>query len=203
MYLPRRCTAATWRPSSDSRGGRRFSRPRWRRARSAPPFCPRACSSRKETSAATSGSSGTPQMWHMAARAGASRDRDRVRATVIGWTPQRGGPREHQGTAGSRRCGVPAVLRGWPRWPWWERPCLAACARAGPLDVVAGVRPGPRRRPTVPSDHDDHRAPLPVTPVQWSPCGGDRQCGSVTVPLNYSNPEGPTIQIAVERRPAQ
>jgi pimeloyl-ACP methyl ester carboxylesterase len=42
----------------------------------------------------------------------------------------------------------------------------------------------------------------PVTPVQWTPCG-DLQCGSVTVPLDYSRPNGPTIQIAVARHPAE
>jgi pimeloyl-ACP methyl ester carboxylesterase len=44
--------------------------------------------------------------------------------------------------------------------------------------------------------------PLPVTPVQWSGCGYGLQCGSVTVPLDYSHPQGTTIQIAVERHPA-
>ena len=42
----------------------------------------------------------------------------------------------------------------------------------------------------------------PVSPVAWSGCGNDLQCGSVTVPLDYSRPDGRTIQIAVERRPA-
>ncbi len=45
-------------------------------------------------------------------------------------------------------------------------------------------------------------APLPVTPVQWTTCGDDLQCGSVTAPLDYTHPDGSTIQIAVERRPA-
>lgn len=44
---------------------------------------------------------------------------------------------------------------------------------------------------------------MPVTPILWSPCGSDLQCGSVTVPLDYSHPEGATIQIAVERHPAE
>jgi pimeloyl-ACP methyl ester carboxylesterase len=43
---------------------------------------------------------------------------------------------------------------------------------------------------------------LPVTPVTWSPCG-TFQCGSVTVPLDYRHPGGPTIQIAVIRHPAE
>jgi pimeloyl-ACP methyl ester carboxylesterase len=44
--------------------------------------------------------------------------------------------------------------------------------------------------------------PLPVTPVQWTPCGS-LQCGSVTVPLDYGHPEGPALQIAVARHPAE
>ena len=42
----------------------------------------------------------------------------------------------------------------------------------------------------------------PVTPVDWAPCGA-LQCGSVTVPLDYARPAGPTIQIAVARHPAE
>jgi pimeloyl-ACP methyl ester carboxylesterase len=41
-----------------------------------------------------------------------------------------------------------------------------------------------------------------VTPIQWSPCGSDLQCGTVVAPLDYSQPQGATIQIAVERHPA-
>jgi pimeloyl-ACP methyl ester carboxylesterase len=44
---------------------------------------------------------------------------------------------------------------------------------------------------------------LPVTPILWSACSSDLQCGSVTVPLDYSHPQGATIQIAVERHPAE
>ncbi len=43
--------------------------------------------------------------------------------------------------------------------------------------------------------------PLPVTPVQWTPCGA-LQCGSVTAPLDYSDPGGASVQIAVARQPA-
>ncbi|MDA8267450.1 MAG: alpha/beta hydrolase [Actinomycetota bacterium] len=46
-------------------------------------------------------------------------------------------------------------------------------------------------------------APLPVAPVTWTPCGSDLQCGSVAVPLAYAKPEGATIQIALERHPAE
>ena len=43
----------------------------------------------------------------------------------------------------------------------------------------------------------------PVTPLTWSPCNGDLQCASLVVPLNYADPGGPTIAIAVERHPAE
>lgn len=41
-----------------------------------------------------------------------------------------------------------------------------------------------------------------MQPVQWSGCGQDLQCGSLTVPLDYAHPDGATIAIALERRPA-
>ena len=42
---------------------------------------------------------------------------------------------------------------------------------------------------------------IPVTPVQWAPCGA-LQCGTVTVPLNYAQPQAGTIHIALARHPA-
>jgi len=42
----------------------------------------------------------------------------------------------------------------------------------------------------------------PVLPVSWAPCGGTLQCGTVAVPLNYADPGGTSIQIAVARQPA-
>ncbi len=43
----------------------------------------------------------------------------------------------------------------------------------------------------------------PVTPMVWSPCNGDLQCGTLVVPLDYAQPAGPTIPIAVARHPAE
>jgi pimeloyl-ACP methyl ester carboxylesterase len=42
----------------------------------------------------------------------------------------------------------------------------------------------------------------PVNPIVWTPCSSTLQCGSVAVPLDYAHPSGPTISIAVARRPA-
>jgi pimeloyl-ACP methyl ester carboxylesterase len=44
---------------------------------------------------------------------------------------------------------------------------------------------------------------LPVVPVSWSACADGLQCGSVTAPLDYADPTGPAIQIALARHPAE
>ena len=114
----------------------------------------------------------------------------------------RGGPRRADATA--RR---PARGHG------LARRRRAALVVSGCASLVSGCawrsahrsspsgRPGPdgrrrhprrRRRP--------HRARWPRWPGR--PAGTTSQCGSVTVPLDYSHPGGRTIKIAVERRPA-
>jgi pimeloyl-ACP methyl ester carboxylesterase len=74
------------------------------------------------------------------------------------------------------------------------------------VSTKGGSAPGDARHP-VPGSRavastTTTQPALPVTPVQWEGCGSDLQCGSVIVPLDYSHPQGPTIQIAVERHPA-
>ena len=44
---------------------------------------------------------------------------------------------------------------------------------------------------------------LPVSPIAWTTCSGGLQCATVTAPLDYANPNGPTIQIAVARHLAE
>ena len=39
--------------------------------------------------------------------------------------------------------------------------------------------------------------------IEWEPCGGGWDCGYLEVPLDYSEPEGATIEIAVVRQPAR
>lgn len=41
----------------------------------------------------------------------------------------------------------------------------------------------------------------PVAPIEWEPCGGE-ECATVVVPLDHDDPDGPTIDLAVRRRPA-
>jgi pimeloyl-ACP methyl ester carboxylesterase len=44
---------------------------------------------------------------------------------------------------------------------------------------------------------------LPITPITWTPCNGDLQCGTLIVPLDYAKPQGATIGIALERHVAE
>ena len=39
--------------------------------------------------------------------------------------------------------------------------------------------------------------------IDWEDCGGGFQCGTITVPLDYSKPDGKTIDVAVTRHPAE
>jgi pimeloyl-ACP methyl ester carboxylesterase len=39
--------------------------------------------------------------------------------------------------------------------------------------------------------------------IDWSDCGGGFQCGTIDVPLDYEDPDGETIEVAVTRHPAE
>jgi pimeloyl-ACP methyl ester carboxylesterase len=81
---------------------------------------------------------------------------------------------------------------------------LAGCVRVASTttpSTPAGPDPAVHLSPTVPSSTTTTQPPLPVTPVQWAPCG-NLQCGSVTAPLDYADPAGASVQIAVARAPA-
>ena len=42
----------------------------------------------------------------------------------------------------------------------------------------------------------------PPVPIDWERCGGGFECGRVVVPVDYADPAGPTLELAVIRRPA-
>ncbi len=75
---------------------------------------------------------------------------------------------------------------------------LAACAGGGPAHARSAAR-----RPTTTSTTTSPGTEPPVTPITWSPCNGDLECGTLVVPLDYADPGGPTIPIAVARHPAE
>jgi pimeloyl-ACP methyl ester carboxylesterase len=79
---------------------------------------------------------------------------------------------------------------------------LAACSgpeSAGPHRTPATLDPSVHLSPITTSTT---QPPLPVQPVTWVPCGA-LQCGTVAVPLDYADPGGTVIQIAVARHPAE
>lgn len=39
--------------------------------------------------------------------------------------------------------------------------------------------------------------------IEWEDCGGGFECGTLTVPLDYEDPDGATIDLAVTRHPAE
>ena len=90
----------------------------------------------------------------------------------------------------------------------WRLACIATAATV--LSGCAVVRATlahdrvvstPAR--TVPADPTTTAPALPpIQPVAWAPCEKGLECGTVTVPLDYAQPAGPTIALAVARRPA-
>jgi len=85
---------------------------------------------------------------------------------------------------------------------------LAGCAtpgagRPGASHPGAAVAPSTSAPSTTTTTTTPAQALLPVRPIVWSPCGTGLQCGTVTVPLDYAQPLGPSIAVAVARHPAE
>jgi pimeloyl-ACP methyl ester carboxylesterase len=57
-------------------------------------------------------------------------------------------------------------------------------------------------RPSNPIAHASPSASPSSTAIAWTDCGAGFQCGSVQVPLDYTHPDGETIGIALNRKPA-
>lgn len=78
---------------------------------------------------------------------------------------------------------------------------VGAAPTSGAAGQGAGLSEGSVA--AAPKDADPSAlAALPVAPVQWSPCDGSYQCGSVTVPIDYSKPTDGTLTISLKRRRA-
>jgi len=83
---------------------------------------------------------------------------------------------------------------------------LAACAReapeaARPSSTTAEPSTSASTEPPSTTTTTTVVLPPPV-PVAWERCGGGFDCGSVTVPVDYADPSGPTVDVALVRRPA-
>lgn len=70
-------------------------------------------------------------------------------------------------------------------------PGTGAPATDPPATTPKGTRP-PKTIPPTPDS---------LPPVDWTPCGRS-ECGTVEVPLDYADPDGEQIELAVVRRPA-
>jgi len=81
---------------------------------------------------------------------------------------------------------------------------LAGCSTTGrQAGAARHLAPHPNRATTSTTTTTTTEPALPVTPITWMPCNGGLQCGSLLVPLNYAQPDGATIDIAVERHLAE
>src|SRR5260370_39728194 len=69
------------------------------------------------------------------------------------------------------------------------------------LAMVVVVATACTRGSTSVAKHSPSPSPESTT-VSWTGCGNGFQCGTLAVPLDYSNPAGDTIKIALIRKPA-
>lgn len=81
---------------------------------------------------------------------------------------------------------------------------VAGCARE---DTARPVVPGTPATLPPSTATPTEAAPLPPVPapapLQWVACGPGVSCASLTVPLDYGDPAGPTVELAVTRHAAQ
>lgn len=87
---------------------------------------------------------------------------------------------------------------------------LAACADGGD-DEVAEAAPTDDPTTTVVLEEAPTTSPPPSTdalngfvpaPLAWAPCGRSLECATLAVPLDWERADGPTIDLAVTRIPA-
>ena len=83
---------------------------------------------------------------------------------------------------------------------------LAACSTSGGNE--AAKEPTTTASSDAPTTNGDGKTPTTKAPeadartIDWSDCGGGFQCGTMALPLDYSKPDGETIDVAVTRHPA-
>lgn len=87
---------------------------------------------------------------------------------------------------------------------------MAACTQSGAKQGASSsttvsrqqgttTSAGPATSTAEPSGTTD----VDQAPAQWEECGSGLDCATITVPLDHENPDGPTIDIALLRRPAR
>ncbi|MGN6696135.1 MAG: alpha/beta hydrolase [Aquihabitans sp.] len=83
---------------------------------------------------------------------------------------------------------------------------LAACSTSGGNE--AAKNPTTTTKPSSSSSDDGKttttKAPEPgARSIDWTDCGGGFECGIISLPLDYTKPDGETIDVAVTRHPAE
>lgn len=81
-----------------------------------------------------------------------------------------------------------------PKPPPQATPVHTPSGTSAPADPAKGQIPDPLTDPAYARYYDQS--------VDWSSCGKDVQCGTVTVPVDWSEPAGSTLDLALARRPA-
>jgi pimeloyl-ACP methyl ester carboxylesterase len=88
----------------------------------------------------------------------------------------------------------------------------AGCSFSGDEPATLGPRatPSPSATPSSPQPSGSARkAPDPALQpfydqeVSWEPCDGGNECGTLEVPLDYDDPDGKTIELALLKNPAE
>jgi pimeloyl-ACP methyl ester carboxylesterase len=84
---------------------------------------------------------------------------------------------------------------------------VAAGCSSGPASDRASGADSHHRHPTTTTTTSTTTLTVtepPITPIAWTPCNGDLQCGNLIVPLDYAEPDnGQTISVALARHPAE
>jgi pimeloyl-ACP methyl ester carboxylesterase len=79
----------------------------------------------------------------------------------------------------------------------------AGCSNGSARDRTSGASSHHHHPPTTTSTTTLTVTEPPITPINWTLCNGDLQCGTLTVPLDYAEPNnGQTIAIALARHVA-
>ncbi|MGH9275982.1 MAG: alpha/beta hydrolase [Acidimicrobiales bacterium] len=83
---------------------------------------------------------------------------------------------------------------------------LVACASTAEAPTTSTTSPrvtsSTAPTTTVPPTTTTTVALPPPVPIAWRSCGGGFECATVTVPIDYAQPAGETLDLALVRRPA-
>lgn len=91
---------------------------------------------------------------------------------------------------------------------------LGACSAPAPAEPSVSTPPASTNSPSAGASASASALPEPgsvpeglekfyAQELKWSSCGGILQCAELSVPMDYSNPEGQSISISMNKRPAK